>query len=127
VGADPDRLRLIVFFSNAFLPQCENYFKAPTDPRYIGLGMSCEGASLELVDWLRANGFPSAEPEHVHAAEFFEAQGAMDAQIVACREAAQARGGPDADQQMRRCDPVVRLAERDFVTSPEFAGIQRPH
>jgi hypothetical protein len=125
VGADPDRLRVILYFAN-YVGGCGEYFKTPTDPRYIDRGLRCEGASLDQVDWLRANGFPTVQVEHVRAPEFFESQRAMDAQIVRCREAALAPDGSAAWNQARLCDPVVRLAEREHVTRPEFAGIVAP-
>jgi hypothetical protein len=128
-GADPERIHAILYFSQAYLPECGRYFASPTDPRYVQFGLKCEANELNMVDWLRANGFPTVQPEHLRAAEFWESRARLEKQIDACRKVIFDGPGELLEKSTKAapCDPINRLpTDSTGIPSVQSAGIRVP-
>jgi len=130
VGVDPERIYTILHFSDAYVSECRRYFEAPTDPRYVQMGLQCEGNELTMVDWLRVNGFPSVQPEHLREREFWESQTGLRERIGACRRAAFEGPGIylDVSKRADACDPIERFPKERTTGLPtaKLAGIRVP-
>jgi len=130
VGADAERIYSVLHFTQAYDPRCQNYFAAPTDPRYVQIGLKCEGNVLDMTDWLRVNGFPTLEPEHVKADAFWEQQAGVYREMALCRRAVGARTDLSAAKSFLAkvaCDPIEKLPE-NYAGFPDqvAAGIRQP-
>jgi hypothetical protein len=126
---DKDRL-YIILVAASMNDQCGKYYAEPSDPRYSGLAPNCDRWERRTMDWLRANGVPQIEPEHLRERAFWTwYQQTLDAHKQ-CQEAVRIANPPGTPggryaEEFSKCDPYGR-ATRVEKLSLEQLGIQRP-
>jgi hypothetical protein len=127
--ADAERVFQILSLANVYNERCGLYFGAPSDPRYAGGERQCEELALYHVDWLRANGFPSVQLEHVRGREFWAGQAKVQEEMRRCEEVIEAGPG-DRMEKLRKqneCDPLGRLPrDTNGVPTVRSAGLHAP-
>jgi hypothetical protein len=129
LAMDPDRLYMILHFSNAAISECGSYYETPEDPRYARFADICARKELELVDWLRANGVENIKPEHIRQKAFWEWRRAKYAEIVECRKRIRASAKTPSEMILApaQCDPVGRLPDNELgMPDMNAAGIRKP-
>ncbi|RLA54430.1 MAG: hypothetical protein DRR42_01690 [Gammaproteobacteria bacterium] len=66
LGADPDRLWILARASRVGDgKRCRDLYLAPEDPRYQELVKRCDSWTRDYADYLRINGFPTIEHQHL--------------------------------------------------------------
>jgi hypothetical protein len=110
---DPDRLYILVHLKGLMDRDCGYYYADPTDPRYVRVAETCARWERESLDWLRANGAPDVQPEHLRSKAFWSWHQQKQEGIERCLQAAVHTADPEeAARAKQACGPIVLL---DYV------------
>lgn len=132
IEGDSDRLWILARASRVGDgKECKELYSQPDDPRYQEKSKSCDGWSRHYADYLRVNGFPTVEYQHLMDPAYWRWYLAKRQQISDCKEALGYLpvGLRDADKrkehqfQKNHCDPYDHARNNQKMT-PESLGIR---
>lgn len=129
--ADSDRLWILARASRAGDGRkCKDLYLNPDDPRYQGLEQQCDSWTRDYADYLRINGFPTIEYQHLKEAVYWQWYLDKRQQISDCLTSVgnlslTARGPERAEHARRRneCDPYDDARNNQELT-PADLGIR---
>ena len=131
--ADRDRLWILLRASRLGDGRdCQQHYLKPDDPRYQELEQKCDFWTRNFADYLRLNGFPSIERQHLQQTAYWQWYVAKRAAIQACRNALGVLSIPSTAEDRKehyrhrnQCDPFDDAINNKKMTLTEL-GIQYP-
>lgn len=131
--ADSDRLWILLRASRVGNGvKCSEFFQHPEDPRYKGLRSSCDVWTRNVADYLRVNGFPTVEYQHLQQRAYWQWFDHTRNTIQDCRNRLGVLPVPSSIEwreehyrSRNECDPYDHLRNNQHRT-PADLGIRYP-
>jgi hypothetical protein len=113
LSAKPDQLWILARASRVGDGRkCRDLYLHPDDPRYQGLGTECDFWARNYADYLRLNGFPEVEVQHLKDPAYWQWYSDTRAGIQDCRNRlgvlsveANVAAREEHYRQRNQCDP----------------------
>lgn len=121
---DSDRLWVLVAAGGIEPNRCRDYYRGDDEALRNALRDECKRWEQEVVKYLRLNGLPTLEPEHLAEPYYIDWFYAKAEAITACRKGLPVNPG-EGRRRRNACDPwdEIRFNQRK---TPAEAGIVFP-